>query len=116
MSIFDSLKNTVIDVVTSVMGEEAFWFPGGNLEGTPIKAQVLFNKHAVRYETVDQHFDIPGPTCEFKMSDFPGIKADVDEKEHAIIRIQGFDYQVLKVDAVKSAARDGEVYVAYLKI
>lgn len=116
MSAFDRIKSIALKPIQRTYGETALYFPLGDLNENPIPAIVLFNNHSQKKGTADHDFEIPDPSVEYKPSDWPQLKADVDQKKKAIIRINGHNYWVHKVDAPKTAARDGDMFVALLNI
>ena len=106
---FDLLESNVMDVVETIFGETCTWQPS---TGGPLQTETVLFKDKTKPQGVGGN-DFPElyPTIEFKRSQFPTLKALVDDtKKRERVTIRGVVYGVRTV----TTKYDGDTVVAQI--
>lgn len=115
MNIFDNLKNSMVAVVTSVMGYTATWTPAGG--GEMQTGKVLYKGPTEKEKLAGFEYDLNSITMEYKLGTFDDLQTSVDIRNREVVTIMNIDGQNIDF-YVKSVSRlfDGGMYEAYLQL
>jgi hypothetical protein len=115
MNIFDNLKNSMVNVVTGIMGYTATWTPaaGGEMQ----TGKVLYKGPSEKEKLAGFDYDLNSITMEYKLGTFDGLQTSVDIRTQEVVTIMDIDGQNIDF-YVRSVSRlyDGGMYEAYLQL
>lgn len=116
-NLFDTCRDSMVDVVTNAMGYPATWTPAAG--GPRQTAQILYKDATDKYDVDGEDYDPYTYRMEYRKPFFEGLKDSVDASGKEFVQVALPAYQggltnfiVRKIDT----RFDGNICIAYLEI
>ena len=104
MSWFDGLGDAAFSTVQKVMGDDATW--------NGITAKVLFNDPTGKEEILQQEYDVPKPSIEYRKGTFTGLFELVEQNKRETVEVNGMQFNTMKAER----KYDGKTIIIYLSL
>lgn len=109
MNLFDSIQDTVFNIVSNTFGDSASWMPSNGV--VLITGSILFKDATETAKILDQPYTPKNCMMEYKFGDFTGLFELTAVGSEERVNINSLEYGVLKV----TSKWDGKTFFAELQ-